>query len=726
MPTKTKKPRQKAESDSAPFSQALGLREDGGWVDVLKQEWVSAPANLRSRWEELIALCHEARPRCGQPWLDAENAVLFKIDPPLEGDDADDDEVDVDGKPLFEPAADPGTDAYQQALERVAPDETWLGKVRALLAEAGGAGFISKLGHLYQRAVNSGIGSLNRNGPNKDILRGLIWCAAATPEAELIEGLRQLAIWSLEHNTAQAKTIGIVLTFIPSEHAAAALRMIEVAVKRASRKERFGRYASHVEKRIGLSPEDSAERFVPTFELDAAGRRKFIFGEDGSAELFIESGKAATRYFNAAGKEIAAPSAAIKRNHAEALEELRMAAKSLGQLLSTQRDRLELLFLTQKSWDYATWRARYMDHPVVGSLARRLLWQLDDQAVLFSDCVAAQDQALDTLKGGHQTKGALLGVHPLGCPSFPPSAKVSFWHPLGQSAEDVLAWRNRLESVGITQPFKQAHREIYILTEAERRTANYSNRFAGHILRQSQFRALASARGWQSQLLGDWDGGDKGVAQRDLPGEWRAEFWLYAAASGELEAHFQSRGLPVIATDQVRFYRAQNSEPSPLEEVPAILFSEAMRDVDLFVAVTSVGNNPTWSDGGPRGRYRDYWQTFNFGDLSTSARTRRGVLERLVPKLKIAAQCRLEEKFLVVTGTLRTYKIHLGSGSILMQPNNQYLCIVPDQRTAFKRTEVFLPFEGDSILSAILSKAFLLAEDNAIKDKSIISQIRGE
>ena len=79
--------------------------------------------------------------------------------------------------------------------------------------------------------------------------------------------------------------------------------------------------------------------------------------------------------------------------------------------------------------------------------------------------------------------------------------------------------------------------------------------------------------------------------------------------------------------------------------------------------------------------------------------------------------------FLVVRGDLRTYKIHLGSGNILMEPNDEYLCIVP--RSAAKPTgeRIFLPFEGDQTLSVILSKAFLLADDKAIKDPTIVRQI---
>lgn len=96
-----------------------------------------------------------------------------------------------------------------------------------------------------------------------------------------------------------------------------------------------------------------------------------------------------------------------------------------------------------------------------------------------------------------------------------------------------------------------------------------------------------------------------------------------------------------------------------------------------------------------------------------------------MPRLKIADRCRVEERFLVVRGDVRTYRIHLGSGNILMEPNDQYLCIVPARGAANASTgKVFLPFEGDGTLAVILSKAFLLAEDRGFKDPTILQQIR--
>lgn len=146
--------------------------------------------------------------------------------------------------------------------------------------------------------------------------------------------------------------------------------------------------------------------------------------------------------------------------------------------------------------------------------------------------------------------------------------------------------------------------------------------------------------------------------------------------------------------------------------------------VGAFVGVASVGNDPTWNDGGPQGHYRDYWHGYSFGELSATARTRQTLLERLVPRLTIADRCSFADRFLVVRDDLRTYKIHLGSGNILMAPDDQYLCIVAKRGRATDGGDMFLPFEGDPVLSVILSKALLLARDTAIADPTITSQIK--
>jgi hypothetical protein len=401
----------------------------------------------------------------------------------------------------------------------------------------------------------------------------------------------------------------------------------------------------------------------------------------------------------------------VEKEFGEELKELKTAAKDIQKMVPVQRERIDGLFLAQKSWPLAAWRERYLDHPLVGIIARRLIWRFrTGKKTSVGIC--------------HEDR--LVGSDDAAIGELSDKTTVELWHPIDEPLAAIVAWQEWLDRHELTQPFKQAHREVYILTDAERGTRSYSNRFAAHILRQPRLRALASTRGWQCPLLGPWDGGDSTRATRRLP-QWglEAQLWINAVEEDAAveEGDFAGAGIPYVSTDQVRFYAEQDSHnPLPLADVPPLVFSEMMRDVDLFVGVTSVGNDPTWADGGPNGRHIDYWTSYSFGELQTSAKTRREVLERLVPRLKIADRCSFTDRFLVVRGDLRTYKIHLGSGNILMSPNDAYLCIVPNQ--AATRDKLFLPFEGDNTLSIILSKAFLLAEDTKIKDRSILSQIK--
>jgi hypothetical protein len=171
----------------------------------------------------------------------------------------------------------------------------------------------------------------------------------------------------------------------------------------------------------------------------------------------------------------------------------------------------------------------------------------------------------------------------------------------------------------------------------------------------------------------------------------------------------------------VRFFRAGTDDQIPVADVPAIAFSEVMRDVDLFVGVTTIGADPQWLDRGER-RFDTYWHTWGFGELGEPAKVRREVIATLLPALKIADRATLGDRYLEVRGALHTYKIHLGSGNILMSPNDRYLCIVAARHPNDER--LFLPFEDDPILSLILSKAFLLVDDRSITDASILRQIQ--
>jgi hypothetical protein len=538
-----------------------------------------------------------------------------------------------------------------------------------------------------------------------ELLRGLVWCCGFREDTDLARAVARLAL------SAYRKVPGIgprlvglgnacitALGMMPGLPPIGQLAILKVKVK-------FGTAQKEIEKaftasaaREGLARDEIEELAVPSYGLEEVGLRRETFG-DYQAELIVDGSKAALHWLKD-GKPLKSVPATVKKDNPEAFKELQASVKDVNAMLPAQRERIDTLFLTRKTWPLAVWKERYLDHPLLGTIARRLIWSF-----------AARGKTVAGIWHGDGLVGT--SGKPL---DFKGETAVSLWHPIGHATDEILGWRDWLERREVVQPFKQAHREVYLLTDAERRTETYSNRFAAHILRQHQFHALCAARGWKNQLRLMVDSSYPPAHRLLPPWDLRAEYWIEGAGSEYGRDTNESGTFLYLSTDQVRFYRTnapqlhahaggggyslwgrQADEPLPLETIPPLVFSEIMRDVDLFVGVASVGNDPNWADGGPGGQYRDYWQRYSFGELSATAQTRKALLERLVPRLKIADRCTLSDRFLIVRGAIRTYKIHLGSGNILMAPNDQYLCIVPKQTIA-GGPRVLLPFEGDGTL----------------------------
>lgn len=573
--------------------------------------------------------------------------------------------------------------------------------------------------------------------PHADILKGLAWCCAFKENGALARALTALAISAyrkVPQLGPRAVRVGNACVWalgnMPGMEGLGQLALLKVRVKFGTAQKGIEKALSVTAERVGLPRDELEEMGVPAYGLSDVGLRGERFG-DYTAELSV-TGTASTEltWIRPDGKRQKSVPAPVKRNQADDLAELKRAAKDIQKMLPAQRERIDQLHLQQKSWAYDTWRERYLDHPLLGTIARRLIWRFH-KGRRSADGIFWDGRIVS--RHGKELEWLGAGVH------------VALWHPIGNSTDNIQSWRRWLEEHQVRQPFKQAHREVYLLTEAERQTGVYSNRFAAHILRQHQFNALCAARGWKNKLRLLVDD-EYPPTSLSLP-KWnlRAEFWVEGAGEDYGTDTNEAGVFLYLATDQVRFYAIDAAQrrahaggggyytdgpedsdtPVSLEDVPPLVLSEVMRDLDLFVGVASVGNDPGWADGGPDGRYRQYWAAYAFGELAETAQTCKQVLKRLVPRLKIAGQCSFLDRFLVVRGHRRTYKIHLGSGNILMEPDDQYLCIVP-ARSAPDRSvtdKLYLPFEGDRTLPIVLSKALLLAEDDKIKDETILSQI---
>lgn len=536
---------------------------------------------------------------------------------------------------------------------------------------------------------------------NEEIFKALIWCTPFVNDPSLNNSLEDYAMWAYKKlhgiGAISAKTGTAAMyafSMLPVKEGVSRISKFRAKIKNQTILKSINKVLRTVAEHHEVGMDEMEELSVPSFNIT-----------DGEIRLPLDnctavySVKDDELLFENNGKLQKSVPSDIKEKFDKDIKLLKGQIKEIKTLLPVVEFRLEQTYLGNRSWDYKAWRELYLDHPLSSTIASKLIWHFssgDQKGQAFYD-----DGKFVDAKG---SEVSWMNTD---------NTEVRLWHPIGFNSETIVAWRDFLRKREIVQPFKQAYREVYLLTEAELRTGIYSNRFAAHIIRQQQFLALCKQRGWKYTIQGTWD--SHNVPTLKLTAyDMFAEFIVNADYEGVNDMGIFTH----VATDQVRFTR--DAHPVPLQDVPALVFTEVMRDVDLFVGVTSIGNDTMWQDSGNEFQNR-YWQQYSFKDLSESAVIRSQVLQTVVPQLKIAKLCSFDKKFLIVKGKLRTYKIHMGSGNILMEPDDQYLCIVPAGRSKYDK--LYLPFEGDTLLSIIISKAFLLADDDKITDVTITQQI---
>ena len=223
----------------------------------------------------------------------------------------------------------------------------------------------------------------------------------------------------------------------------------------------------------------------------------------------------------------------------------------------------------------------------------------------------------------------------------------------------------------------------------EEKDALDSRMFAGYQIQPKKTVAALRGRRW----VADYDEGLQKIffAQNIVA-------TIYALADWFSPADTESPTL-----EYVSFYDRKTGRQKKLSEVPDILYSEVMRDVDLAVSVAHVGGV----------------------DPETSHSTiemRRTIFEFNMELFGIT-NVTFEGTHAFIKGTLGSYNIQLGSG-VIHKESGGMVNILPVHSQ--QRGKIFLPFiDEDPKTAEILSKILLLAQDQKIKDPYILSQLRG-
>ena len=239
----------------------------------------------------------------------------------------------------------------------------------------------------------------------------------------------------------------------------------------------------------------------------------------------------------------------------------------------------------------------------------------------------------------------------------------------------------------LKQPFKQVFRELYVKTVDEK-GRDKSLRYAGHQVQPAKTVALLKTRRW---IIDGQEGLEKVYYKKNIIAK------IFALADW-----FSPADIEAPTLEEVQFFDRKTFKPILIDDVPDLIFTEVMRDIDLVVSVAHIG------DVDPEASH-------------STIEMRKAIIEFNCKLFKLK-NVTFTENHALIKGERAEYSIHLGSG-LIHQKAGSAINVLPVHSQ--HRGRVFLPFIDDDPKTAeIMAKVLLFAQDDKIKDVFILEQIK--
>ena len=264
--------------------------------------------------------------------------------------------------------------------------------------------------------------------------------------------------------------------------------------------------------------------------------------------------------------------------------------------------------------------------------------------------------------------------------------KIAHCFDLFESGE-WSAYQKDIFDRELKQPFKQVFRELYVKTVDEK-GRDKSLRYAGHQVQPAKTVALLKTRRW---IIDGQEGLEKVYYKKNIIAK------IFALADW-----FSPADIEAPTLEEVQFFDRKTFKPILIDEVPDLIFTEVMRDIDLVVSVAHIG------DVDPEASH-------------STIEMRKAIIEFNCKLFKLK-NVTFTENHALIKGERAEYSIHLGSG-LIHQKAGSAINVLPVHSQ--HRGRVFLPFIDDDPKTAeIMAKVLLFAQDDKIKDVFILEQIK--
>ncbi|MBE6638079.1 MAG: DUF4132 domain-containing protein [Ruminococcaceae bacterium] len=387
--------------------------------------------------------------------------------------------------------------------------------------------------------------------------------------------------------------------------------------------------------------------------------------EGVSFKITLDANGKATLICTKDGKQLKSVPAKLKKN--ETVVALTDMVKTLTEQYRRTRVMLERAMEDSTTFTFGELSA-LLAHPVVYPMLKNLVLSSGNAVGFLAE------------KGLVNDAGAIQNLDD--------AAEIKIAHPFDLYRNGC--WRNYQKYLfenKIAQPFRQVFRELYVKT-AEEMDMLRSLRYAGNQIQPAKTVSVLKSRRWVADIE---DGLQKVYYKENIVAQ------IYALADW-----FSPADIEAPTLEWVCFTNRKTGQEIKIADIPDIVFSEVMRDVDLAVSVAHAGGVDP--------------------ETSHSTMEMRGaILSFVLPMFRIE-NVKIENRHAIVNGKMAEYSIHLGSG-VVHQLGGAMIPVLPVHSQ--HRGKIFLPFVDDDPKTAeIISKVLLFAEDTKIMDPMILSAIQ--
>lgn len=406
--------------------------------------------------------------------------------------------------------------------------------------------------------------------------KGVLALAAQAEGADAAAAVRTY----LKDHGARVSQAKALLEVLAANPAPAAIQVVLAAANRFKARTVQDHAAALIERiadHRGWTPEELADRTIPTAGLDEHGTAEVDCGEGRTYRLRLDADDALV-LLNPSGQPTKSLPAA--RNDEEkpvvaaAKKQLANARKELKQAIAAQGDRLYEAMCLERRWPAADWDRYLLRHPIVGRLLRRIVWiGLDSEGHRLASFRPLDDGSLSDVEDGDVALDAI--------------AQVQIAHASLVTADEADGWRAHLADYEIESPFAQFDLDLPELPETQRNATTIEDR-KGWMIETFKLRGIATKLGFVRGGAGD--GGVFTTYQR-----------RYEAAGLVALIEFTGSPLPEenipAALQDLRFARLRRNDwygaGIPLGEVPPVLLAESRKTLHR-IAAAGTGFDPAW------------------------------------------------------------------------------------------------------------------------------------